>query len=107
MEDFQTTLETCHLTDLGSSRPKFTWSNRRDEPFFIYERLDRATANSEWHELFPRKHVEILASRISDHTPLLILLHAYSTQPCHKKKLFKYTAGWGKKKENKDIIKKV
>jgi hypothetical protein len=47
MEDFQRILEDCLLSDLGFSRPKFTWSNERDDEAFTQERLDRVVANSE------------------------------------------------------------
>jgi hypothetical protein len=93
------------LHDLGYTGLRFTWSNRHEEPFHIQERLDRATTNVEWNEMFPGRRVEIMVAKSSDHALVLILLKT----PDYRlyKKLFRYTAGWGKKKENKDIIRQV
>jgi hypothetical protein len=72
MEDFQRTLEDCGLSDLGFRGPKFTWHNGREGRAYTQERLERATANSKWCGKFGMIDVEVLASRSSDHNPLLI-----------------------------------
>jgi hypothetical protein len=53
MQDFRNTIEICRLYDLGFSGPKFTWSNKRYDLFFMQERLDRVLANSAWIDNFP------------------------------------------------------
>jgi hypothetical protein len=39
-------LINCHLSDLGFTGSKFTWTNCRQDGSFIKEQLDRAIANS-------------------------------------------------------------
>jgi hypothetical protein len=41
MRDFLQALEECELTDLGFSRPKYTWNNCMEDLTFIKERLDK------------------------------------------------------------------
>jgi hypothetical protein len=107
MEAFKNTLEYCQLSDLGFSGPKFTWCNHRDGAHFTKERLDRATANNGWCDLIPRfscwdfggKKVRPCSSFLSFST---------SGDSCPKKKrLFRYEACWDRKKEVKEVIKKV
>jgi hypothetical protein len=70
--NFCDTLRDCLLHDLGYVRAQFTWSNMRHDDDFVKERLDKATATDEWRDLYPRRVVEVLANRSSDHTLLLI-----------------------------------
>ena len=44
MEDFRVALEECELVNLGFTRHKFTWTNRRPGSVHTKQRLDRATA---------------------------------------------------------------
>ena len=37
MEAFRTTLEDCHLSDLGFSGPRFTWSNKHQDGSLVQE----------------------------------------------------------------------
>ena len=52
MEDFWVALEECELTNLGFTRHKFTWTNRRPGSTHTKQRLDRATTNRVWIEKF-------------------------------------------------------
>jgi hypothetical protein len=70
MDGFRTTLEDCHLGDIGYHGSRFTWSNHRTDATFTKERLDRAVANREWCSLLPEFMVNILAARTSNHTPI-------------------------------------
>ena len=45
MENFRESLDVCGLKDLGFSGPRYTWTNRRDPPHTILERLDRCVSN--------------------------------------------------------------
>jgi hypothetical protein len=51
--------------------------------------------------------VEILVVRSSDHTPILIACEQQKLWKCSKKFIFKYKVGGGKKRKQKEIIKKV
>jgi hypothetical protein len=107
MDNFQEALDLCQLSDLGYSRPKFTWCNHRHGAQFTKERLDRAVATTGWCDLFSHYKVEILVATSSDHASLFM---SYSKigEPVRKKvRLFRYEACWACKKELKEVIKKV
>jgi hypothetical protein len=46
-------------------------------------RLDRAVANDKWRDIFPIYQVEVLASRFSNHAPVLLTFQ--------KKKIFLFS----------------
>jgi hypothetical protein len=52
-------------------------------------------------------YVEILAARVPDHAPVLIACEQKSMWQLSKKFRFKYDVGGGKKKKQKETIKKV
>ena len=58
--------------DLGHSRNKFTWWNKRWGKGVIRERLDRAISCTSWRVAFPKASVIHLGSVNSDHSPLFI-----------------------------------
>ena len=60
------------MMDLGISRPKYTWTNKRELGGLIQCRLDRVWANPEWKSSFPEANVTHLARVNSDHCPLLL-----------------------------------
>ncbi|KAK2665817.1 hypothetical protein Ddye_004391 [Dipteronia dyeriana] len=70
-------LADCGLKDLGFVGPPFTWSNRRDPPHEINERLDRCVTNVEWQNLFPRATISHLPYWKPDHKPLLLHLEEF------------------------------
>ena len=72
LEDFRVALENCELTDLGFTRHKFTWTNRRPGSAHTQQRLDRAVANKDWIEKFLANSVSHLFSHASDHIPILL-----------------------------------
>lgn len=69
---FNEMLTYCSLIDLGFSGPRFTWSNLRNFPDLVQERLDRAVANPDWKTLFPEVGVTHLPRVHSDHCPILV-----------------------------------
>jgi exonuclease III len=75
MTEFQEALEDSQLCDLGYKGPKYTWNNGREGGAFTKERLDRATANTEWRLMYPDMEVMVLAKRSSDHHPILVCLN--------------------------------
>jgi exonuclease III len=72
MERFRDCLTDCGLSDLGFSGYPFTWNNKRDGQDNIQARLDRATCNCSFSQLFPATMVEHIATEESDHFALLI-----------------------------------
>jgi exonuclease III len=107
MEDFQGVLTDCHLSDLGYSGPKYTWTNGRHGTDFTKERLDRAVANGEWCSIFPDVEVSVLARRSSDHNPIFINFDSKSRDGRRRKGIFRYDARWSKIEGTKNIIKKL
>ena len=72
MEAFRDAIEDCRLADLGFVGPRYTWNNGQENENFVMERLDRAMANVEWHDLFPVHRVDVLAARSSNHALVLL-----------------------------------
>ena len=72
MEDFGTTLEDCHLIDLGFQGYKFTWNNKRLGAANTRERLDRVVTNKEWIDYFSASTVYHKFSHASDHMPIIL-----------------------------------
>jgi hypothetical protein len=97
-------LEACHLGDLGFSGSQFTWSNRRSDGSFTRERLDRAVADPEWCNIFPRVSVLVLAARTSDHSPLIVSSHARIIGRVPYKRSFKFEVWWEKDAECAEVI---
>jgi hypothetical protein len=104
MIGFREALEACHLGDLGFIGSQFTWSNRRSDDYFTRERLDRAVANSEWCNIFPRVSVLVLAARTSDHSPLIVSSHGRLIGRTPYRRSFKFEALWGEEAECAEII---
>ena len=98
---------TCELFDLGARGPFFTWHNGQEGNLFTQERLDRATASSEWCSLFPGMEVVVEASLTSNHSPLTIALKGQHNGRRKKKRSFKYEAKWAMDGESKEIVKQV
>lgn len=72
MLDFQETLSTCRLRDLGWTGNKYTWSNRREPNFLVEERLDRYVASLESEYLFTGARVSNITTVGSDHSPIIV-----------------------------------
>ncbi|KAK1309261.1 hypothetical protein QJS10_CPA09g00565 [Acorus calamus] len=72
VEDFRHWVNCGELLPLHHQGPPFTWSNNRQRPHRIWERLDRAFTSSAWQELFPNTAASVLPRTCSDHAPLLI-----------------------------------
>lgn len=54
LKDF---IQQVGAIDLGFSGRKYTWINKQQDLASIQRRLDRALADSEWLNLFPRTQV--------------------------------------------------
>lgn len=68
-------MDNCHIMDLGSAGPKFTWSNKREIGHLIQCRLDRCWANPDWKVFYTEANVTRLARINLDHCPLLLNLN--------------------------------
>ena len=101
---FREVLEDHHLSDLGYSGSKFTWSNCRQDAGFTKEQLDRVVANTGWCTLFKRVEVYILAARDSDHKPVLIKCTDTEGDFISTKRGAKFEAKWLLDSEASDII---
>ncbi|XP_022137804.1 uncharacterized protein LOC111009151 [Momordica charantia] len=91
---FLTTIDHCQLIDLGSSGPKFTWKGPLIAGFDrVFERLDRALANSHWQLAFLDTSVRVLPMVLSDHHPI-ILNYAPSCGSLVVSHSFNFLAAW-------------
>jgi hypothetical protein len=106
MENFRSTLEFCGLHELQCNGPVFTWDNGQVGGMFTKEKLDRAVANHEWHDLFPSVVSSVEVTIFSDHLSLNIDPWGRSKQQ-RKRRIFRYEANWGKVHECKEVIKKI
>ena len=105
MRNFQQTLESCELFDLGYKGPKYTWSNGQLGNAIIKERLDMGVANHEWCNLFPKAEVCVEALTNSDHTLLTLCL--CGQQRPRQGLRFKYESCWSLDKGYNDVLQKV
>ncbi|KAL0432495.1 UNVERIFIED_CONTAM: hypothetical protein Slati_2583800, partial [Sesamum latifolium] len=69
MRDFRECLADCGLQDMGCEGDRFTWCNKREEPYTVRARLDRACSNAGGSDLFPLAFVSHLRCACSDHSP--------------------------------------
>ena len=69
----------------------FTWTNKHRDHTVIFEKLDRACANTNWLSAFPDTEVENLPIYGSDHGPICVSFsHKNSITP----RPFKFEAIW-------------
>ena len=104
MEDFGTTLEDCHLIDLGFQGYKFTWNNKRLGAANTRERLDRAVANKEWLDMFPISSVSHIFSHASDHMPLILQTRMDNSFQGRIARGFKFEEQWLLEEECGNVV---
>ncbi|XP_026434310.1 uncharacterized protein LOC113331882 [Papaver somniferum] len=66
-------LNNLNLSDVNYIGNPYTWTNRRNFPNLILERLDRAMCNEKWFSFFPNSVVYHLVPHASDHCPILLV----------------------------------
>ncbi|KAK7836759.1 putative ribonuclease h protein [Quercus suber] len=103
--DFKECLDSCNLIDLRFSGPKFTWSNSRQVPDLILERIDRCFANPNWRLLFPEASVTHLSRVFSDHCP--VLLELSRPPPTDQNRPFRFQIMWIHHPEFPNIVKEA
>ncbi|PNT74998.1 hypothetical protein BRADI_1g26043v3 [Brachypodium distachyon] len=91
MRSFCNYVKNCGLINLGFSGPAYSWTNRRFFTSPLYERLDRFFANPEWSDMFPNANVYNLPIMLSDHAPVLAVLHFKFKKPTYQ---FKFENWW-------------
>ena len=72
MQEFRDAIDECGFKDLGFMGNKFTWHKTVMGGEIVWERLDRAVANSEWEALFPASKVSHLECGCSYHKAIII-----------------------------------
>ena len=89
---FKDYLDNCNMMDIGFSRPRFTWTNKREMQALIQERIDRFFVNSSWCLLFLEAKVVHLTRCHFDHCPVLLdlTLTAWGV----RKRPFKFQTCW-------------
>ncbi|XP_057426337.1 uncharacterized protein LOC130719745 [Lotus japonicus] len=85
----------CDFHDVGFSGYRFTWSNMREAPNTVEERLDFALANSDWSCMWPVTKVRHFINYKSDHCPIVLTC---SSRRGHRElartKLFRFEELW-------------
>ena len=89
---FKDCLDKCNMIDIGFSRPRFTWTNRREVKDLIQERIDRFFVNPSWCLVYPDARVVHLTRCHSDHCPVLLELHPRRSNS--RKRPFKFQTCW-------------
>lgn len=72
MINFNETINSYGLRDLGYTGPKFTWNYEMADGVRIHKRLDRVLATLEWINLFPLAKLYHISSSVSNHVPLVL-----------------------------------
>ena len=67
MEEFNSSMFSCGLSEMDFDESQFTWTND-----IVWQRLDRALINDKWGMAYPLSRVSHLARGRSDHAPLLV-----------------------------------
>lgn len=88
--DFQTFVQSNHLTSLPSIGSPYTWFNNRSGRTSILERLDRGLVNPTWFTMFPHNVSHHLTKSASNHNPQLLM------EPSARRRLhsFRYENTW-------------
>lgn len=91
------------LYDLQHTGDYLSWRGQRGD-HFVRCRLDRAVANSDWAELFPKAHSQYMAYEGSDHRPIISYF-----EPDKKKRrpMFCYDRRLKDNPEVKDLVTRI
>lgn len=70
-EEFMDWRLASNLVEVPFSGPPFTWTNKRDVPDLIMERLDRAYMSTDWFLQFPVSRIVNQRILVSDHAVIV------------------------------------
>lgn len=87
MRDFESVVQYCNFTDLGSQGPRYTWCNQREEEL-ICKKLDRFLVNDTWLSNRTQSYGVFEAGGCSDHLRGRFHLNA---EVVGKRRPFKFT----------------
>ena len=105
MEDFRDCLADCGLADLGFSGYPYTWDNKRDGDENIQVRLDRATCNEGFLQLFPETEVEHILTEESDHQAILVRAQETAPRRCNGSvRPFRFEEAWTRHEQYDTMI---
>lgn len=93
---------------MGFSGYQYTWDNKREGDENIQVRLDRATCNDGFLELFPETCVEHIITEESDHQAILV--RALETAPSHGtrgERPFRFEEAWTRHEQYDAMIKEA
>ncbi|XP_077228463.1 uncharacterized protein LOC143861421 [Tasmannia lanceolata] len=92
MEEFNSCLSTCALTDLRSVGLNLTWNNKGKPGNLKMAKLDRSLVSEEWLHTCPNSLTEFIPPGISDHSPSLC--PAQTTNLLALNPSSSWTCGW-------------
>ncbi|XP_057452127.1 uncharacterized protein LOC130743933 [Lotus japonicus] len=85
----------CNLQEVDFTEYRYTWSNNREAPYTIEERLDYALTNDTWDESWPSTVVHHLPRYKSDHNPILLTCGVRrNRQEMGRAKIFRFEEMW-------------
>ncbi|TYG95572.1 hypothetical protein ES288_A11G278600v1, partial [Gossypium darwinii] len=106
MEDFCKLLEELALVDVKTKNGWFTWTNNREGPDLVKERLDRFLISENIIGNMPFLTTKIVRQSKSDHEA--IIMDTLGCKPgdnnTDPRTWFRYDACWSKEKEAHDIV---
>ncbi|XP_075088621.1 uncharacterized protein LOC142170629 [Nicotiana tabacum] len=72
IKDFRKCVGECNLQDLKSSGTFYTWNNKQEGQYRVYNRIDRVIVSIEWMVALPDSQVHFMSEGLFDHYPALI-----------------------------------
>lgn len=105
MEDFQDCLADCGLVDMGYTGYPYTWDNKREGDQNIQCRLDRATCNDKYMQVYAETTIEHILTEESDHVALLVRAKDTLVAEAAKSRAgFRYEQMWSKHDGYSDMV---
>jgi hypothetical protein len=106
MMDFHEVLLFCDLHDIGFHGIPWTYDNKQRGEWNVHARLDQAVASPSWSQWFPESKVKHLTTVSSDHSPILLIIEANSSD-VSVKKIMRYEIMWECEASLLDVVKRA
>ena len=74
MKSFNDCLASCDLDDLKTTGLDYSWTNNQNAESSVWSRIDRILVNSCWLDTYSTSFAALLASGVSDHSPVLVTI---------------------------------